>query len=76
MSTPRLTVFTEKFTQLLIIHVVTKVFNVDICKLLGSGTQLSLALFARFEATHESALKWEIKKNFITPILHIKDKLK
>ena len=52
-----LTIFNEELPQALLIHIVTKVFNVDVCKLLGSGTKLSLAFFARFEATDESALK-------------------
>ena len=56
--TPWLTVFVEHFSQLFIIHVFTKVFNIDISELLGSGTQLSLAFFARFEAAHKSASKW------------------
>lgn len=53
-----LTVFIKEFPQLLIIHVFTKIFHIDISELFGSGTQLSLALFARFEAANKSVLKW------------------
>lgn len=58
----QLTVFTEEFPQLFIVHVIAKVFNVDICKFFGSGTQFSLALFARFEATHKSVYELTMKK--------------
>lgn len=36
---------------MLIIHIVTKILDVDICELLGFGPKLGLTLLARFEAT-------------------------
>lgn len=59
MHRNKLTIFIENLPQLLIIHVFTKVFDIDICELLGSGTQLSLTLLARFEASYKPAWKWE-----------------
>lgn len=52
---------TEEFPQLLVVHVVAKVFDVNVCELFGSGAQLSLTLFAGFEAPHESAFKGYLK---------------
>lgn len=57
VQTRRLTVLAEKLTQLLIVHVVSKVFDVDVRELFGPGTQLSLTLFPRFESTHKPVLK-------------------
>lgn len=62
-----LTVFTEELPELLLIHVFAKVFDVDIGELLGSGAQLSLALFARLEATHKSAVEWTVRKTSEIP---------
>lgn len=62
----QLTVFTKEFPQLFFIHVITKIFNVDICKFFGSGTQFSLTLFARFEATHKSVFKLTMAKYIFT----------
>lgn len=59
MHRNRLTIFIENLPQLLIIHVFTKIFDIDICELFGSGTQLSLALLARFETSYKPVLKWE-----------------
>lgn len=40
----QLTILVEDFPQLLIVHVVTKVFNIDIGELLCTGSQFSLPL--------------------------------
>lgn len=46
--------FFKKLLQPFVVHVVPKVLDVDICKLFGLGTELSLPLFAGFETTHEA----------------------
>lgn len=59
-QTRPLTVLTEKLIQLLLIHVVSKVFDVDVGELFGPGTQLSLTLFTRFKSTHKPVLKGHV----------------
>lgn len=50
-----LTIFIKNVPQFLFIHVVAKVFNINVCKLPGAGPEFSLALFAGFEASDKSA---------------------
>lgn len=40
------TVFVEEFLQMLIVHVVSEVFDVDIGEFLGFGTEFRFPLFA------------------------------
>lgn len=49
----RFTVFVKNLLQAFIIHVVPKVLDVNVSKLLSFGTEFSLPFFARFETTHK-----------------------
>lgn len=49
----RYTVFVKNLLQAFIIHVVPKVLDVYVGKLLSFGTEFSLPFFARFETTHK-----------------------
>lgn len=49
------TVFTKDLLQFLVVHVLSEVLDVDVGELLSSGSELSLAFFARFEAAHKPA---------------------
>lgn len=47
------TVFAEDVLQFVVVHVLPEVLDVNVGELLGSGSKLSLTLFARFEATNK-----------------------
>lgn len=51
----KLTEFAKDLTELLIVHVLAEVLDVDISELLGASAELSLAFFAGLEAAHEPA---------------------
>lgn len=49
------TIFTKDIFQFIIVHVLAEVLDVHVGELFGSGAELGLALFARFEAADEPA---------------------
>lgn len=48
-----LTKLAEDVFEFAVVHVLAKVLNVDICKLFGSSSHLSLTLFTGFEASNK-----------------------
>lgn len=48
------TIFAKELLQSFIIHVIPKVFNIDIGEFLRLGSQLSLPLFTRLESPNKS----------------------
>lgn len=57
-NTQRFTIFAKELLQSFIIHVIPKVFNIDIGEFLCLGSQLGLPLFTRLESPNKSALEW------------------
>lgn len=60
-----LTIFAKQFFQLLVVHVLAKVLNVNVGKLSGTCAQLSLPLFAGFKTSDKPVMKLKNFRNNI-----------
>lgn len=71
-----LTIFAKQLLQLLIIHVLAKVLDINVSKLSGSCSKLSFPLFTRFEAPNKSVNNMTSKIYFLTSSKYILIKFK
>lgn len=71
-----LTIFAKQLLQLLIIHVLAKVLDINVSELSGSCSKLSFPLFTRFESSNKSVNNMTYKIYFLTSSKYILIKFK